>query len=399
MNELQLSIMNRTVGSDNPIQPILDSFAERHGSSVQLQSYDWAPGRAELIKAALYHHGPDVSEVGTTWVSDLAGMNALRPFSESEVEQLGPPNTFLPEAWKTVTVGNAPEVWSIPWLAESLTLHYRKDILRSIGIDEASAFSTPAALIETAQKLRASGYPLPIAVPPRSGHALILHAAASWVWQAGGDFMSADGRSVLFDQPEGLSGFQSYFHLLRIISPEGLQILDKLGTTECFQRGHAPIAIAGHWLHPRTAPAGSVPETNWGVTRLPGLPFVGGSNLVIWKHTRADQSALALIRTLTGIEASSNYGDSTGILSARAAGLYSSARQADRFLRTMYESIQTGRSYPNLPLWGLVEERLVNAMVKIWDALCSDPDMDVDETVSQTLQKVARGLNVTLSQR
>lgn len=399
MGDIEFSIMERGAGDEQPIQPILNSFSARHASSVRLQTYLWAHGRPELIKVALYHHGPDVSEVGTTWVSDFMGMNALRPFSEAEVEQLGPPNSFLPEAWKTVKVGDSPEVWSIPWLAESLTLHYRKDILRSIGIDEATAFSTPERLAETVRKLRDSGYPLPIAAPPRGSSALILHAAASWVWQAGGEFMSEDGRGVLFDSPASLSGFQAYFHLLHNISLEGLKILDKLGTIECFQRGHAPIAIGGHWLHPRNAPAGTVPEANWGVTRLPGPPFVGGTNLVIWKHTRSDRSALALIRMLTTVEASSQYGDMTGILSARAAGLDSSVHQEDPFLRAMYESIQSGRSYPSLPLWGLVEDRLIHALVGIWDMLVNDPQLDVDETVTKTLQKVARALNMTLAQR
>ena len=39
---------------------------------------------AELMKISLYRHGPIISEVGSTWMSSLAGQNSLRPFKLPE---------------------------------------------------------------------------------------------------------------------------------------------------------------------------------------------------------------------------------------------------------------------------------------------------------------------------
>jgi multiple sugar transport system substrate-binding protein len=399
MEELELSVMGRVPNNEQVLQPILDSFKARTGQTVRAQMHDWGTGRSDLIKTALYHHGPDVSEVGTTWVSDLVGMNALRPFSAAEVAQFGPPNTFLPAAWKTTQIAGDPEVWSIPWLTESYVLHYRKDIMRANGIDEASAFSTPARLLDTAQTLRKAGYPLPIAVPPQNAGAMILHVASSWVWRAGGELLSPDGRQVVFTSPEALEGFQTYYRLLGALAPEGLQTLNALGITRCFLEGHAPLAISGPWLNPRVARHELIPDKDWGITRLPGPPFVGGSNLVIWKHTHQDRYCLELIRQLASLTESTHYGDDTGIFSAHVRGLSASRYQEDLFLHTMSESIQAGKSFPTLPLWGLVEDRLINAMGNIWEAFARGEQAGMADTIEKTLNRVARSLNLTLSQR
>ncbi len=398
MEELEFSLMQR--GNHNEeIQPILNSFQEKNRAHAALQILDWGQARGELIRAALYHHGPDVSEVGTSWVSDLVAMNALRPFSDAEVDAIGVPNSFLPAAWKTTHLVDDPQVWAIPWLTEAFLLHYRRDLLKAAGIDETCAFDTPERLFETVQTLKQAGYMLPIAVPPRSTRAMILHVAATWVWQQGGEFLHPDGRQVSFTSPEALAGFQAYFHLLRSISLEGIRTLDEYGIPAAFLRGYTPMVISGPWLNPRTAPAGSIDEKNWGIARLPGPSFVGGTNLVIWKHTRAERLALALVRHLANPHESSRYGDPTGMLSARTSALSTSQYQEERFIQLMYEAIQKGRSYPTIALWGLVEDRLVTTLSAIWDSLINNPQLDVDETVAQSLSRVARSLNLTLSQR
>lgn len=399
MEEIDFSYMQRASDNDQLLTRVLEDFQASTAVQTHLQALEWGKGRAELIKAALYHHGADVSEVGSTWVSDLVAMNALRPFAPNEVETFGPHGSFFPTAWSTTHAPDDPQVWSIPWLVESYVLHYRKDMLKAAGIDEKTAFQSLEALAETVQALKKVGHTLPIALPNRNLLQINLHIAASWVWQAGGDFISRDGRRVLFTEPPALAGFQSYFRLLKSIPSEGLKTLDTHGVQTCFLRGYTPITITGPWFNPRNVPLGDLDKENWGITRLPGPPFVGGTHLVIWKHTRVEKAALALIRYLTGIKESSRYGDMTGILSARQGALASSRYAHDRYMQVMDASIREGRSFPNIALWGLVEDRLIAVMMNLWNTLVENPDSDLDEVVSQSLNQVARNLNITLSQR
>ena len=399
MDEIEFSYMARGEAPDRELEGFFDSLRDSQRLQVRMLAMDWARGRSELVKTALYHHGPDVSEVGTTWISDLIAMNALRPFTQAEVDQLGGADAFVPSAWKSTHIAGSPEVWSIPWLVESPVISYRRDALKAAGIDETTAFSTLDNLYETVSRLRRAGHVMPIALPPPSSRQLILHIASTWVWQAGGDFLSEDGTSVLFVERPAMEGIKSYFRLARLITPEGVKMLESQDVNVCFRQGRAPVAIGNIWLHPR---AGEPPVFNpqlWGIARLPGPAFAGGSNLVMWKHTRQDRAAFQLIRQITGKEQAKRYSEISWMLPARAAAFFDPQFQQDEYIRTACESVVTGRTFPNLPLWGLVEDRLVAALTLVWETLLKNPAASVDDTVNQSLTRLAKSLNLTLSQR
>jgi multiple sugar transport system substrate-binding protein len=399
MDELELTLMERRLSNRQILQPMLETFEEQQNIRVHTQLLQWAGGRSDLIKVALYHHGPDISEIGTTWISDLVAMNALRPFSKSEIDQLTRSGAFIPAAWKTSSMEDDEQIWSIPWLAESLLLYYHNDLLEAAGVNPSTAFKTLDSMYETVQHLKSRGYSLPIAVPPPNDRNLLLHIASTWVWGSGGEYVSPDGKQVIFNEAKAVEGFTSFFKLLLSIPLEGTGMLEQSGVAECFLQKKTPVAIGGVWLLPDLSQEVNNPNMNCTVTRLPGQPFVGGSNLVIWKHTRQDRAALSLIRYLTEHKQASVYGRASGILSARSQTFTDQSYENDQILKTVYESIMAGRSFPTIPLWGLVEDRLSTAVSAIWQTLSINPDLNIDETISRTLNQIARSLNLTLSQR
>ena len=95
--ELELSIM-----ADSPagIQPLLDEFESDSGIRVRLRLLAWDTAWSDLVKVALYGDGPDVSEIGSTWLGDLVAMNAVRALDEAELAHLERPSAFLPSAWQ-----------------------------------------------------------------------------------------------------------------------------------------------------------------------------------------------------------------------------------------------------------------------------------------------------------
>src|SRR3989304_9002660 len=87
--ELKFSRMAHGQDSIDALQSILTQFeAEKH-IHVNLQPMSWEAGWAELVKFALHGNGPDVSEIGSTWVGSLAALNALRPFNVREIATVG----------------------------------------------------------------------------------------------------------------------------------------------------------------------------------------------------------------------------------------------------------------------------------------------------------------------
>lgn len=396
MEEITLSIMSRGPQTAEILTPLLQPFEERFSARVNIQILNWEAGWSSLTRMGLYQHGPDVSEIGATWICSLIAMNVLRYFSSEEIELLGDSDTFLPEAWKTCTLDGYPNIWSIPWLRDATIIHYRKDYLQRAGIDETQAFASPAQWLETIYTLRENGFILPLALPSQRDLELQLHVIASFVWGQGGEFVTPDGKQALFHQPEALTGIRQYFQLYRAQPPEGLNILEQVGLFNAFHNGTAASITAGQWLYPKTFQPHPKLLDNWGAVRLPGVPFVGGSNLVIWKHSRQPELALQLIRHLIDTEVCANYGQKIGYFPARTQAHSHTPFLIPVIDRAMMDTFSVGRTFPVVPLWGMIEERFTSALAEVWQRMQGNPEDALDDILQPVLNRAAEDLNETL---
>ena len=397
MVELELSMMAHNPQVEALLRPLLDAFEQKTGNRVHIQMLTWDVGRAELNRNALYHHGPDVSEIGSTWVSDLVAMNALRSFTPQEIARIGRPEEFAPSGWDTCHLHGDKTIWAVPLTVESFFIHYRRDLLAKAGVDEAGAFSSHEQMEQTAQALMESGVHVPVIPPIFHDRYGALHSLASWIWAQGGDFCSPDGKKVIFDQPEALRGIQSYFRFLRHVTPQGQKLL-KGAAADLFNQGHAAMAFGTRTFYSHNA-ASALPavKANWGAAVFPGARFAGGANLVVWKHTRHEEAALELVRYLTSPQVIMDYILDFYMLPPRLSLLDSLAVQSDPISRVMAESVRTGRAHTAIPLWGLIEERFIGLLAQINEKLFSDLSVEVDPTVQKAVEMTARRLNLTLS--
>lgn len=398
MDELELTVQRHTPQTGEVLTELLKRFEARFRVRVKLRLLDWLEARAELDRVALRGQGPDVSEIGSTWVSELIAMNALRPFTPPELSKIGKPQEFAAASWKTVHIEGDNSIRAMPWQAETYVIHYRKDLLQQAGLDAAMAFRSHAQLDETAQRLKELGVAVPVELPLTSDRYGTLHALASWVWGQGGDFCAPDGKQVLFDRPETVNAMRSYFALLRHLSPEGRRLMQDKDGEVLFRQGHAAIAFGTIMLSQPADAIAPVVAANWGWVALPAPCFVGGSNLVIWKHTRRERAAVDLVRFLMSDDVLAQTNRAMAALPPRVAVL-DSPEFADDSLRTvMAQAIKTGRSYPAFRLWGMVEERLVSALLNIGAEVLAQPDRDLGEAIEQQINPLAQRLSLTLTQ-
>ena len=61
------------------------------------------------------------------------------------------------------------------------------------------------------------------------------------------------------------------------------------------------------------------------------------------------------------------------------------------------QAIKQGRPMPTVPLWGLVEQRLTEALTRIWSQLLSDPDPDLNHLLDVNMNQFTRRLDATLA--
>ncbi len=392
MAEVELSIMARGADPIGNIQPLLDQFEAETRVHVHVTAIRWDRGWSETVKTALYGHGPDVSEIGTTWVGNLIAMMGLRPFAPAELYQLGGEKDFLPTLWQSGSLLGEPGMFAVPWLADTRLIYYRRSWLDQAGIADATAFSTPEQLARTLSQLHACGVrPWVMSTTTQR----ILHDAASWIWGTGGDFISADGKRVIFDQPEARSGLKAYFELGRYLTPD-IQRVGGLVASKVFQQGQVAGILSDsltyllyHQDHPEET-------ADWEVALPPGPPFVGGSNLVIWKHSHQAQHALKLIRFLTSAATQVAYTSCIGLLPVRLSTFSSPGFIQDPLYQQAAQALRSGRSFPAIRVWGLIEDKLINALDQIWQELFSPSAPEIDQLLDKYLVPLARQLNRTL---
>ena len=394
MVELELSIMPNAQDPAESV-PALADFEARHHVRVRVNVLaSWPTAWADLVRMALYKQGADVSQVGSTWVSNFLAMRALRPFTPREAAEMGGESALLPAAWQSRSPSGEREIWSIPWLTDTRVLFYRRDLLERAGIDEQTAFRSMDALEDTLRRLQASGVTNPWIVP--TARLLItVHNLASWIWGAGGDFVSADGKRILFNQKEAPAGIRAYFALYRYMPPGSLR-REEFQAQALIQQGQAAVTISGPWEIPGFQ-RDPIARATVGAALVPGVPFVGGSNLVIWNHTRHPEAAVELVRFLTSREAQIAYTARVDPLPTRLDALNAPRFADDPLYRVARDSLRVGRAFPAIPLWGLIEDGLTAACAWIWADLLANPDIDLDTVIRQHLDPLARRLNLTLS--
>jgi multiple sugar transport system substrate-binding protein len=396
--EIELSVMTHTSGTAEALQALLNEFKSKHNIQVNLTCLDWVTARAELNKAALYHHGPDLSEVGSTWVPDLISMDVLSPLIPYEIGEAGNSAEFVPACWSTVQSPEEPMPKALPWHAETYVIHYRKDLLAQAGLDPATAFSTHAEIETTAAKLAKAGIPVAIEIPLQTDRYGTLHALASWVWANQTEFLSKDSRHILLNQPKALAAIRAYFALLQYATPEGRQAMLAKTETPLFHQG---LSAATFGTIRMAMPEGKIPEQvskNWGWATLPQPCFVGGSNLVIWKHSRNQNAALKLLSFLTEPANMQRSSAAMATLPPRLSALQSPLYAEDPMLKVMSDSIRNGRAYPPLKLWGLVEDKIVAGLLNIGAQVLASSPASALQIVEQEIENVCHRVELILSQ-
>jgi len=229
-------------------QKTFNDFSQQSNIDVHNTFSNWDDYWQELLNMAIYKHGPDLAEVGTTWMESLAAMNALRPFSSKEVTALGGEAAFLPASWRTASIGKDGRILGIPFRADVRIIFYWADIIEKAGIDPEKDFSSPAALHKTLKTLQTSlQYPWAISTHPKDHNT--LYNSASWVWAHGGDFISKDGLSVAFNHPKALEGWNDFFSLKEFMPPLDTPLTD-LQAFELFANRKIAAFVGGPWALP-----------------------------------------------------------------------------------------------------------------------------------------------------
>ena len=384
-----------------PLRTLLAAFERENDLQVSMRRVSWERAWQTLLMEAVEGKGPHVSQIGSTWVATMAMLDALRFFNREDVFAIGGPSRFLPSAWESVKLVDRQEVWAIPWSIYTFVLYYRRDLLERADVDTAAAFATPAAMRETFTTLSRSGV-APWAFPSLHPYADLVHIASSWARANGGDFMGNDGREPLFARPEASTGLMDFFELFPFIPP-AMRGLNVEACTNAFARGDAAILVGGVEIGNELMEspyASQEMRENVAVTTLPGVPWVGGDHMVVWKNvlTNAAQErcALDLVSYLSKRETQIELFKLENILPARVDAYDELTFPLETTGSTIQAVLRSGRPHPALRLWRRIEAYLDEMLLDIGTSVLRQPTASPSDISMQMLEDYEKKLAAVL---
>lgn len=400
MIEIELSY---TWGDDqSTFTALLEEFTQQHGIKVRLRRLDWSTAWVDLFTMVSHGQGSDVSSIGSTWVSTLAKLDALRPFKPDEVAQMGGEKAFAAPAWQNAKLFGDQRVWTLPWIGWTYVIFYRKDLLRSVGIDPATAFDSPQAVQDTLARLNSSTLEIPwLNADIPHPYVDFLHTAAPWVWAAGGEFINPTGNKVLFDSPEAIAGFVNWLNTFRYV-PKQYQLLSVAECRDLVRSGRAAASLVdintANTILDREVT--NLNEENIGFANLTNIPWMGGISFVIWdhihNHPEREHAAVELVKFLTTKTANLLWMQNADLLPLRMDALDESYPPGNPLRETVMESATRGRSYNNVSHWRRIESQLSLELGAVVQHVRENPDADAATILRARLEPLVRRLNIVL---
>jgi len=396
MTEIEFLTVINGEGFIPAIKDLFTQFQNKKRISVEANFVGWDNIWREMVNVGIYRRGADVLEVGTTWLESLVAMNTLRPFSVKDINQLGGKSAFIPATWTSTSISGDDQVWGIPIRSDVRIIWYWKDMFEDAKVDPSTAFTNPQSTKESLEKLK-SVIETPWLVTTALGDPNSIQALATWIWAVQSDFVTPDCKKILLMEPAELDALRAYFGLYQYMPKDALD-LESNGLAELFFQRKAAAILAGPWVLSTLIDRGFPKETisQLGMARTPGPPFVGGTVLSIYQHSRRVSEVLDFIKFMVQPEIQVLYSSPLGLLPTRHAAWEMPSMESNSYYKEIYQAFENGRGLPAVPLWGMVEDKLKNSIYLIWKDLLTNPKANVDQAIHTYLEPTVKRLNISL---
>lgn len=344
------------------------------GLDVNYEIHSWSRAWPRLMQAIKDKAGPDVIQVGTTWISTLGHLGAVQPLDGKHINR----TSFIPTFFAMCK--SQERLWAVPWFCEGRVLYYRKDYLKKAlltlsDIDTWEGFAKSCAKIAALQYRGRSVLPIGFSCQKEQA---VLQDLAPWIWSHGGEMLSPDGKHAALDRAEARTGIKFFLDLITAGHISGATLEETAGEVcdNFFQRGEYAFLFSSSWplqvyLNPSSKNyVGSQNAENFGVTPIPQGPsgrfnFAGGSGLAVTSFSKVPDKAWKLVEFLTERESLSRYCKNINMFPSRYDVTVS--LNIDKESQEVFQNAVnlSGRSFLSHPLWGSIEQVLLNGLVQV----------------------------------
>ncbi|RHW18591.1 extracellular solute-binding protein [Sphingomonas gilva] len=364
------------------VPKLVPAFESAHaGISLSIQALPWTAAHEKLLTGFAGSSLPAVSQIGNSWLAELAAIGAIEPLPE---DQSALTTDQFPAVLDTNRIGG--KVYGVPWYVDTRLQFYRTDLLAEAGYD-APPETWPAwkAMLHKVKAAAGEGN-FAILLPVNEFEQLLTFALQQpepLLREGGarGNFRS-DGFKA------ALAFYKSLFDERLAPLAANTQISNVWNE---FARGFFSVYLSGPWTvgdMKSRLPADF--QDQWATAAMPGpdgpgASAPGGSSLVVFKGARDPAAAWAWVRYLSQPPVQARFNALSGDLPARPSAWELAGLRADPLMRPFAEQLERAKAVPKVPEW----ERIVTEMQVVAER-CVRGQFTVDQAAAEIDRRADR---------
>ncbi|WP_425451892.1 extracellular solute-binding protein [Paraliobacillus ryukyuensis] len=363
------------------LEKFVTAYEEETGVTVDVQSFPWDNAHEKLLTAVASGEGPDVLQIGSTWVAEFGEAGTFLDLSDhiGDYENLDL-NNFYEEAvasaqYKDQTVG-------IPWYVDTRVLYYRTDILAEVGYPDGP--ETWDDVLDASRQLADRGEGQYGIEFPRTDENFPFMLA----WSQGWEYNEAEGAANF-----GKSEFKESVELYNTFFEEELsQSNDGKELYQAFSDGSKPMYFSGPWEIDQLRD--QIPELDgkWDLKVMPKTEtndsMIGGAHWSIFHNSDNVDQALDFINWMSDPETQVDWYETRNELPSNLQAWEDPILAKDDKVNTFGKQLENTRALPVIPEFNQLSEELINYLERIYRG-----GEDVDTVLEEYQEEAARILN------
>ncbi|GGF34265.1 sugar ABC transporter substrate-binding protein [Halobacillus andaensis] len=345
------------------LKELAEKFEEENEDDikVEVQAIPWESAHDKLLTAVASQDGPDVFQLGTTWVPEFAEAGAMLDLSEhtDDYPEFEPDNYF--EGARETMQYDGQQI-GIPWYVESRVLYYREDLLEEVGYDEAPA--TWDELKDASSQLAdrsEDDYGLDIDQNDQITPFI-------FAWQNGYEVSEEEAENGDFNfDGEEFVGAIEYYHSF---FDEGIsQTSEGEDITKAFEKGTKPMFFSGPWMISVLNDQAPDIEGQWGTAVMPeqekGTSSIGGANFSIFHNTEKVDESLEFLSYINETETQLEWLEMSNTLPSRTEAWEDPLLQDDPMYATFGRQLEDAQPGPQIEEWDQLTQELLDSIERI----------------------------------
>ncbi|MFD2627792.1 sugar ABC transporter substrate-binding protein [Oceanobacillus kapialis] len=369
-----ITVWTMTDGLDD----FVTEYEDESGVSVEVQAIPWDNAHDKLLTAVASGDGPDVLQIGTTWVAEFAEAGTFLDISDQigDYENLAADN-FYESAVETTKYED--QTIGVPWYVDTRALFYRTDLLEEVGYPEGP--QTWDDMLDASRQLADRGddqYAIDLPMEDRQYPFV-------FAWQQGWDYVIEEG-AANFDKP----GFKESIELHNTFYDEELsQLGEGKEFFQAFEDGSKPMFFSGPWdIKTITERAPDI-EGQWDVTTMPEAEtnesMMGGAHLAVFHNSEKVDQALDFINWMAAPETQVKWYENFNELPANLSAWEDPVLSDNEMVATFGEQLESTKPLPLIPEY----DRIVGEILTLLENV-NRGGADIDQEIERLKEETAR---------